>query len=58
MKMAESRKSRAPFIALFAMSGRSDEIVAPNGANVHASPPKPQKALSWMGHNPSREKQE
>ena len=57
MRMAESRKGCAPFIALFAMSGRSDKIVAGRGERS-CFPTQAAKDAAWMGHNPSREKQE
>jgi hypothetical protein len=54
MRMAESRKGCAPFIALFAMSGRSDKIAAGRG-ECSCFPTQAAKDAAWMGHTPSRE---
>jgi len=57
MRMAESRKSCAPFIVFIAMSGRCDKIVAGRGGRS-CFPTQAAKGAAWMGHDPSREKQE
>ncbi len=45
MRIAESRKSCARFIALFAMSGRSDEIVVGRGWAMPSARVTPVSAL-------------